>query len=197
MQFVAELKDYSPCMWRRFQIGSNVKLEKFCYTLMGLFRMSGGHLFEFNMRGCRYALPMVDADGWDEPAKSMSVVINKLFTRKGSSGELWYDFGDSWYVRVKLEKLVVEEVISPRELPRVLAGEGYGIVEDCGGVWGLAEIAKGLQTGQAEDWEDQKPWLEENYPEVLERGLEYFDIDEMNSGLNPKGRSDIYKLMSK
>jgi hypothetical protein len=30
-------------------------------------------------------------------------VISELFTKEGDSGELWCDFGDSWYVAVTLE----------------------------------------------------------------------------------------------
>jgi len=56
----------------------------------------------------------------------------------------------------------------------------FGIVDDCGGVWGLEEIAQGLKTGQGEDWEDRKECLKERYPDVLENGLEFFDIDEIN-----------------
>ena len=39
MQFVAELAEYEPCIWRRFQMSSNADLSDFCYALMGIFRM--------------------------------------------------------------------------------------------------------------------------------------------------------------
>jgi hypothetical protein len=91
----------------------------------------------------------------------------------------------------------VAEVISFEDLSRVIKGKGFGIVEDCGGVWGLEEIAQGLKTGQGEDWADRKEWLKEHYSEVLERGLDFFDIDEINIAIKSGGVADIYKSMSK
>jgi hypothetical protein len=188
MQFVAELKDYRPRIWRRFQISSSADLEDFCYTLMRMFHMLGCHLFEFSIKGNRYALPLPDGlDDWSEPIKNLhGVAINKLFKKEGDSGELWYDFGDCWYVAVKLEKLKVTEVISADELPRIIKGKGFGIVEDCGGIWGLEEIAEGLKTGNVEDWEDLKRWLDDICPDILEHGLDFFDIDELNVALKKK-----------
>lgn len=43
-----------------------------------------------------------------------------------------YDFGDDWEINVKLEKIIIDETLSKKDLPRVLKGKGYGIIEDCG-----------------------------------------------------------------
>jgi len=147
----------------------------------------------------RLSWPLPDGLGdWGVPSKNVKgVAISELFTEEGEFGELQYDFGDSWYVGVKLEKLKVDEGVSVEDLPCVVKGKGFGVVEDCGGVWGLEEIAQGLKTGQGEDWEDRKEWLKERYPEVLEKGLEFFDIDEVNVAVKSGGVADIYKLMSK
>ncbi len=53
-----------------------------------------------------------------------------------------YDFGDNWQVSMVLEKIIEDKVLSGKELPRVLEGDGYGIIEDCGGVGGLEDITK-------------------------------------------------------
>ncbi|MDR2707506.1 MAG: plasmid pRiA4b ORF-3 family protein [Nitrososphaerota archaeon] len=198
MQFVAELHEYRPRMWRRFQVSSDTDLADFCYILMEMFRM-GGHLFDFTIKDVRYALPLPKGlGGWDMPTKNVKgVAISKLFTEEEDFGELQYDFGDSWYVGVKLEKLKVTETVPDGELPRVIKGKGFGIVEDCGGVWGLEEIAQGLKTNQGEDWEDRKEWLKERYPEVLEKGLEFLDIDEINVAIKSNNVADMYKLMTK
>ncbi|MCL2135882.1 MAG: plasmid pRiA4b ORF-3 family protein [Candidatus Bathyarchaeota archaeon] len=182
MQFVAELSEYEPRIWRRFQISSAAGLEGFCSILMDMFHMTGYHLFDFSIKGAKYTSPDILDDLDDDIVRSThGVFIRHLFTRKGDWGELWYDFGDSWYVRVKLEILNVDDMVSEVELPRVIKGEGFGIVEDCGGVWGLAEIAERLKTGQGEDWEEQKSWLEEICPDVLENGLDFFDVDGINA----------------
>jgi hypothetical protein len=198
MQFVAELEEYRPRIWRRFQIDSNADLADFCYTIMEMFHM-GGHLFDFNMKGVRYVLPLPNGlDDWEEPVENVKgVTISKLFTKEGDKGVLWYDFGDSWYVAVKLETLNVTEIIPSDELPRVIKGRGFGIVEDCGGVGGLEDIAEGLKTGKVEDWENLKSWLKDICPEVLEKGLEFFDLDETNAAIKEGYVASIYKAMSK
>ena len=48
-----------------------------------------------------------------------------------------YDFGDGWEISVVLEKILRNSDIPGDELPRVLEGAGYGIIEDCGGSGGL------------------------------------------------------------
>ena len=39
-----------------------------------------------------------------------------------------YDFGDGWKVDLKLEDVFEDKELPWRELPRVLAGEGFGII---------------------------------------------------------------------
>ena len=51
-----------------------------------------------------------------------------------------YDFGDNWIIKVKLEKILEDKQTDGKEFPRVIEGQGYGIIEDCGGTGGLDEI---------------------------------------------------------
>ena len=44
-QFYAELKDYKPLIWRRFQVAGNITLAQLGYVTMTLFEMKGSHLF--------------------------------------------------------------------------------------------------------------------------------------------------------
>ena len=41
-----------------------------------------------------------------------------------------YDFGECWEVKLTLEDILEDESISDEDLPRVIEGEGYGIIED-------------------------------------------------------------------
>lgn len=47
-QFYAELMDYKPKMWRRFQIMNNIPMSKLGYILMTMFEMQASHLFCFD-----------------------------------------------------------------------------------------------------------------------------------------------------
>ena len=46
-QIYAELQDYEPKIWRRFQVMNDITLAKLAYILMTLFEMQGGHLYLF------------------------------------------------------------------------------------------------------------------------------------------------------
>ena len=53
-----------------------------------------------------------------------------------------YDYGDGWEVMLRLEEIIEDRELPGKELPRVLEGEGYGIIEDCGGPQGLAHLGE-------------------------------------------------------
>ena len=76
-------------------------------------------------------------------------------------------------------------------LPRVLEGEGYGIVEDCGGVGGLEDIAKAFKKKKGSQYQEYCDWLG-----VSDMDLLFFDIGDMNFRLKkiPRIYADAYEL---
>ena len=60
-----------------------------------------------------------------------------------------YDFGDDWRVSLKLEKVFEDKELPRGEFPQVIEGAGFGIVEDCGGVWGLENLVKAFKRKKA------------------------------------------------
>ena len=44
-QFYAELKDYEPKIWRRFQVPENITMARLGYILMTMYEMKANHLF--------------------------------------------------------------------------------------------------------------------------------------------------------
>lgn len=45
----AELKDYEPKIWRRFEVVSNITIARLGYILMMLFEMQASRLFSFDV----------------------------------------------------------------------------------------------------------------------------------------------------
>ena len=101
-----------------------------------------------------------------------------------------YDFGDNWQVSVVLEKITEDKELSGKELPRVLEGEGYGIIEDCGGVGGLEDIAKAFKKKKGAQYQEYCDWLG-----VSDLDLLAFDLDDMNFRLKkvPRIYADVYE----
>ena len=43
-QFYAELADYKPKIWRRFQVMNNITMAKLGYIIMTMFEMQASHI---------------------------------------------------------------------------------------------------------------------------------------------------------
>jgi hypothetical protein len=48
-QFYAELDNYSPKIWRRFQVMNNITMARLGYIVMTIFEMQASHLFCFEV----------------------------------------------------------------------------------------------------------------------------------------------------
>ena len=116
--------------------------------------------------------------------------IKNVLTKVGEAMTFSYDFGDGWQIKLTLEQIFEDKELPGKELPRVLAGEGYGIIEDCGGVGGLEEIAKAFKKKKGSQYKEYCEWLG-----VDELELSAFDIDDMNFRLKkvPRIYTDCYE----
>jgi hypothetical protein len=86
-----------------------------------------------------------------------------------------YDFGDSWEHEILFEKEMPAEPGS--HYPVCLEGERACPPEDCGGVWGYADLLKVIKNPEHEEYEEMMEWVGEDFdPEA-------FDLDEINSAL--------------
>ena len=213
-QFYAELKDYEPKIWRRFQVPENITMARLGYILMTMYEMKANHLF------C-VTVPIRDNVKLDEtlsgvgsvfPDKSWRFEIGneelfpgegeKVFDAstykmrsilQGCQGEkltLEYDYGDGWEVEITLESVLEDKELPGRELPRVLAGEGYGIIEDCGGTGGLEQLAAAFRQKSGDDSANYREWLGRD-----ESDLTAFDLDDMNLRLKkvPRIYMELYE----
>lgn len=227
-EFYAELEDYSPKIWRRFQVASNVTMARLGYILMTLFEMQASHLFRIEVPAKEnflisfrerygdeeYALMLADPslDNTFEKKMIFEIITEDTFefreegekvrnaaeeklkhviTRPHSKLSLVYDFGDNWTVTVMLEHIFTDKDLPGRLLPRVIEGEGYGIIEDCGGVGGLEDLAKAFKMKKGQEYNEYREWLGRD-----DLDLKKFDLNDMNFRLKkvPRIYSDIYEL---
>jgi hypothetical protein len=206
-QFYAELEDYKPKIWRRFQVRGDITVAWLGYIVMTMYEMKASHLLAVEHERplltatgrrskrpaliCRYDLP---GNAWDDGDNSgedaTKTVLSDLNLEAPSRVLVWYDFGDDWRVLVTLEKEFGDPGLPAEELPRVLAGEGFGIVEDCGGINGLADLAKAFKKKKGEEYEEYRGWLG-----VDDLDLATFDLDDMNFRLKkiPAVYAKIYE----
>lgn len=216
-QFYSELRDYEPKIWRRFQVPGNITMSRLGYILMTMYEMKANHLFCLNVP-IRENVALEGKmgggnDGFVYPDEIWRFEIEneELFPEErttkvydasehkmksillGCRGEkliLEYDYGDGWEVEVTLESITEDKELPGRELPRVLEGEGYGIVEDCGGTGGLEQLAEAFRRQSGEDYEQYRDWLG-----VDAFDLSAFDLNDMNMRLKraPRIYEELYE----
>ncbi len=113
------------------------------------------------------------------------IKLNRITDRPGWHFTFEYDYGDGWEVDLTLEQCEKQEV-SLSGLPSVLEGEGFGIIEDIGGVGGLEELAKTLKKGKGCEYKEFCDWLD-----TTTLDLSVFNIEDMNFRLKKLIR--VYK----
>lgn len=136
-----------------------------------------------------YKLPHPENDFYDEGTQFYTYNIiksklNKVVSQVGEQMELWYDFGDDWFVDIKLKKII--EMEKEEHIPVVITGSGFGIIEDCGGVWTLNEIYADSLKPESEANKGYKEWLD-----FIEFEFHEFNLEEMNERI--KIIPSIYK----
>lgn len=224
-QIYAELQDYEPKIWRRFQVMNDITVARLAYILMTLFEMKGSHLYKFEVNeldnyitnhlehynkyfkdydntenlwkigqyGCIFEgeeiIPNFDKR-YRELKDAKDIKLKHIIEEENEKMEFQYDFGDNWLFNVVLEKIFVDENISGKELPRVIDGEGFGIIEDCGGTCGLEDIQEAFKTKKGEDYEMYCNWLG-----IDELDLSKCDLDDLNFRLKklPRIFKDSYE----
>ena len=198
LQFKLTLDGLRPKIWRRVQVSSQATMFQFAHIIMELFHMENEHLYAFVFPETKGILPKSDFpfaspcvrielfadDDWNEPdgerlfdVEDPSLTLAEVFDRFPSKKiEFEYDYGDGWGITILFEKVLpLGAKTAVKELPCVLKGEGYGILEDCGGPWGLARItdlayrrANNLPIDESDEevegcWE----WMDDFEPEVI------------------------------
>lgn len=223
-QIYAELQEYKPKVWRRFQVTNDITMSKLAYILMTLFEMKGSHLYMFEVNeldnfiinnleyynnhledfkdddffkiaqyGCIFEdddiIPNLDKR-YRELKHAKDVKLKWILGKENERMEFRYDFGDNWSLNIILEKVFKDENIQGRELPKVIEGQGFGVIEDCGGTMGLEDIRKAFKEMKGEDYEMYSNWLG-----VKTLELDNCDLDDLNFRLKklPRILKNMYE----
>ena len=100
-------------------------------VLQSSFGWEDGHLHEFTVRGTHYG--SFDAGFDDPPEDEDSVTLRQLVKLTGQKFTYLYDFGDSWEIQLKVEKI---DRTGSRPVAVCTGGRRSGPFEDSGGIGG-------------------------------------------------------------
>jgi hypothetical protein len=130
------------------------------------------HLHAFEAGGVDYGPVDPELDHEDE----RRTAIGDLLSEPRDRMRYVYDFGDYWQHDIVVEKVLAAE--RGTRYPVCLTGKGRRPPEDCGGVWGYADLREKLADPTHEEHADMLDWL------GLETAAEFdahaFDVDEVN-----------------
>lgn len=171
-----------PPVWRRVAVPADIRLDLLHELILRVMGWSGGHLHVFSTGWAEYGSQGAGLEHGNEAA----VRLLELLSGPGDKLRYTYDFGDDWEHDVVLEETLPA---SPgTTYPRCLAGKGACPPEDCGGVWGYADLKEILADPGHEQHQEMLDWL------GLDSGDDFdpkaFSVDHVNDRLSfvAKGR---------
>lgn len=168
-QLKVTLVGAKPPIWRRIVVPSDIRLSDLHMVLQIVMGWEDAHLHQFEAGGVTYGTHD-DEFGMDmEVEDEKKCKLHQVLRTEKNAMKYEYDFGDSWGHKVVLEKIMPYE--KDRQLPRCIAGKRACPPEDCGGVWGYAEMLELLKHPEDPEHEERMEWLGGEFdPEKFDLG---------------------------
>jgi hypothetical protein len=174
-QLKVTLQGIRPPIWRRFQVPSHITFYELHQILQVVMGWYNAHLYEFRVKEKIVTDWETLADWGTEGSPGEEAHLDEYVRRTGTTFHYQYDFGDSWE-----HELVLETIQPPQPdavYPRCLQGERACPPEDCGGVWGYANLLAAWKDSNHSDHRESQEWLGSEFdPEA-------FDVDGVNQML--------------
>ena len=126
--FNISLEGFNKEIKRKISVNSNILINDFCQKV--ILSMNGDLSHLFNIK--------IDNEYLEEYYGEFELFYLGLTEKK--KFKIIYDFGDNWQFNLTLSKIInsCDEIEF-----EVLSGKGYGIIDDCGGIYGLYNIFNG------------------------------------------------------
>ncbi len=160
------LSGTKPPIWRRLLVPGSMTLGDLSEAILTAMGWDGGHLHAFDIGGRQYGDPAMVEDVANENRLALSGVRKSGVKRFGYT----YDFGDNWEHIVAIEKM--EAPLPGRAYPACVAGARNCPPEDCGGVWGYAELLEILADPAHPERAERIEWIGEDFdPEEFDVAL--------------------------
>ncbi len=171
-QFKVTLRGLRPPVWRRFQVADDLTFFELHHVVQQVMGWYGGHLHLFDLGGFHIADAELLAEGWNDGADEQKARLKRYIKQPGQKLRYEYDFGDDWEHELLLEKILPAE--ADVHYPRCLKGKRACPPEDCGGVWGYADLLAAMVDENHPEREMYEEWLEDEFdPEA-------FDLEAVN-----------------
>lgn len=152
-QIKVGLRGAKPPIWRRLEVPADISLARLHEVIQVAFDWDGGHLHVFSTPYGEFGT--ADAQLGHRP--EAPITLEQVAPGPSCKITYTYDFGDDWE-----HGIVVEKVLEPARSaghPRCTGGRRAAPPDDCGGMWGYAELAEILGDPAHPEHEDRLDWL--------------------------------------
>jgi len=142
-----------PPVWRRLQLRADTRLDQLHEILQAALGWENYHMHVFEFGEQRFGVRDPELDFSDE----RQVTLGEL-TDIGTRFRYTYDFGDDWH-----HEILVEDLLDPEpniHYPILVDAKGACPPEDCGGVWGYADLKEILADPSHDEHQERLEWLE-------------------------------------
>ncbi len=173
-QIKVTLEEIRPLIWRRILVTSDTTLRRFHRILQVVMGWNDYHLHQFLIDKMHYGGPHSDYMMFEMKNEKTVKLIQVVFGEK-TRFIYEYDFGDSWYHKILIEKILPLE--PDKQYPICLKGKRACPPEDCGGAPGYYEFLKAIQNPAHPEHAHMLEWVGGSFdPEA-------FDLDKINRKL--------------
>ena len=152
-QIKVGLRGAKPPIWRRLEVPADISLARLHGVIQVAFGWHGGHLHVFETPYGAFGT----ADAELGHRAEAPVTLEQVAPAVKSKVRYTYDFGDDWE-----HDIVVEKVLDRDEkaaYPRCTGGRRAAPPEDCGGIWGYAELVQMLNDPADPEHKERLEWL--------------------------------------
>ncbi|MBM4257783.1 MAG: plasmid pRiA4b ORF-3 family protein [Deltaproteobacteria bacterium] len=161
-QLKISLAESAPPIWRRVQVPSVMLLGDLHALIQIAMGWQNSHMHQFRVgKTCYGPLYPDDFDGVTETKDEDKVTVEEVLPKVKAKLGYEYDFGDGWE-----HEIVVEKILSPEQgvkYPLCLDGKRACPPEDCGGIWGYANMLEVIKDPEHPEYEEMEEWLGEEF----------------------------------
>lgn len=174
-QLKVTLKGSKPPIWRELLVPSNLTLKHLHDVLQVAMGWDHRHLHHFGLGESYYGNTNPDFGLGDDVEDERNFTVSQLLTRERAAMIYEYDFGDGWEHKIELKKILPAD--EKAQQARCIKGARACPPEDCGGIWGYADLLDIIKNPEHPEREEMLDWLGDDFDP------EYFDIDAVNGSL--------------
>jgi len=152
-QIKVGLRGAKPPIWRRLQVPADVSLARLHTIIQIAFGWHDSHLHVFETPYGSFGTADADLGHRAEAP----VTLEQVAPAVNSKLRYIYDFGDDWEHDILVEKVLDRDHTAT--YPQCTGGRRAAPPEDCGGVWGYADLVDTLNDPNHPEHQDRLEWL--------------------------------------